>query len=959
MASLKELIAQNEGINSEPHNYYKLHVKFSDMYGPKTVVLYQMGNFYEVPGFDVGDITYTNYKTIAAICSTKIMRRDKPCSYTAPRGTGFQVHNSEKYVNTLLDHDYTIVFVDQVPDTDPVERRVTNILTPTTSDTHCESNSTILSLFCEGVKRTATFAEREFSVGYSIINTVTGDIRVGELYTSKTDRKKILDDMQWLLSFTAPSEIIIRYAQLSDGEDLMKLFDRHSSDFITTAKKVYCNTLHKGYYEEAVQEDILCEAYKSDFDIFSYLGITQYNLATVSLVNLIVFLKAYNPIHLKTLKRPTLSTDDVMVLENTAVKHLHLFSEDTPLNLFTVVDRTTTKGGKRLLRERITYPITDGNKIRERYEQVDSMITLFTQNPQLTTKVKGLLKHLRAVDLENLLLRVRKERITLLEYEKLVTGTLCAVDTLETNILENENVQVDKIKELISECNSTIDPDGEITFVKSGISVEIDQSVATIVDSKKYLNKVVDDLTNLCTECSKRGLKFPVVLTKDYIKLTNAGYNAISKHKRRLSIAYRQGEEALSFEKFNSQHYITSQKITRLIKQVQIFQERVNKYSSSIYSKIIKRIKEHSDELLALYTFVNTIDVTLSNAQVALENSYSKPTVVASDQNFINAQALRNPICEKLVSEIYVPNDVQLGTAYGMRGMVLFSLNGCGKSNLLKAIAYNLIMAQAGMYCSAANFEYTPYHNIFTRIGSKDDDQKRSSFQVECLDIRSILHRSTKKSFVILDEIVVTTENESAVSISYAVIEKLHSLQATFMFATHLTPLKDLVRFESVKIYHIDTIFTPERIEYVRKLQPGPAPTLYGIEVMKYIYDDSQFINSALRVRDSLTKTGSIGPTPLPENTSDFSVPKVSRYNKKRVIKQCSLCYTKHNLHTHHIHFQRDANEWGNINHFNKNTKGNTVVLCEWCHEQLHSSGSFTLKWVTTPEGVELKKINL
>ena len=72
--------------------------------------------------------------------------------------------------------------------------------------------------------------------------------------------------------------------------------------------------------------------------------------------------------------------------------------------------------------------------------------------------------------------------------------------------------------------------------------------------------------------------------------------------------------------------------------------------------------------------------------------------------------------------------------------MLVYSVNACGKSTLMKSVGINIILAQAGMYVPAESFTFSPYHTILTRIWNNDNLFKgQSSFAVEMIELKSIL----------------------------------------------------------------------------------------------------------------------------------------------------------------------------------------------------------------------------
>ena len=299
------------------------------------------------------------------------------------------------------------------------------------------------------------------------------------------------------------------------------------------------------------------------------------------------------------------------------------------------------------------------------------------------------------------------------------------------------------------------------------------------------------------------------------------------------------------------------------------------------------------------FNFINQLDVAMSSSILSIKYSYCRPELISNvNRSSVAATKVRNPIGEQIWRELYVTNDVDLSESQGL-SMILYGLNSVGKSNLIKAMAMNIIMAQSGLYTSATSFTLAPYKNIFTRIGNTDS-YRYSSFQMECLDIRSIIKRSDKHTFAILDELTASTEHLSALSISYATIKKLHSNKVTFMFATHITELSDVLKnnpLPDVAIKHLSIHFDHKtnKIIFDRKLKDGNPDKLYGIEVAKsMMIDDKEFIDDAFAIREKM-------------------IPKASHYNRNAIMMMCDVCGSTDRLEEHHINQQALADNNGII----------------------------------------------
>ena len=242
------------------------------------------------------------------------------------------------------------------------------------------------------------------------------------------------------------------------------------------------------------------------------------------------------------------------------------------------------------------------------------------------------------------------------------------------------------------------------------------------------------------------------------------------------------------------------------------------------------------------------MDFYKSNAKTSILYGYTKPCIVEGEKSFVDIEAMRHPIIERIQTDIeYVPNDICIGNS-DLDGMLLYGCNAVGKSSLMKAIGLNIIMAQSGMFVACSKFTFKPFNYVFTRISDNDNIFKgQSSFAVEMSELRSILKRSDKNSIVLGDELCSGTESVSAQSIFAASVIKLEE-KYKFVFATHLHELykmSDIKELDNVKSYHLKVIFEEEtkKLIYDRKLEDGNGPTIYGLEVCKAMDLDPEFLS--------------------------------------------------------------------------------------------------------------------
>jgi len=300
---------------------------------------------------------------------------------------------------------------------------------------------------------------------------------------------------------------------------------------------------------------------------------------------------------------------------------------------------------------------------------------------------------------------------------------------------------------------------------------------------------------------------------------------------------------------------------------------------------------------------------------------------------------MRHAIIECLDTDCdYVPNDITIDNEN--TGILLYGVNGSGKSCYSKAIGLCIVLAQSGHYVPCSSFNYSPFTKLYTRITGDDNIFKgHSSFFVEMSELKSILNYADSKSIVIGDEVCKGTEDVSAVAIVGTTIKHLIENQTKFIFATHLhkLPYISLLKGESrLKIKHITVEFDESTI-FTRKLKDGTGDLLYGLEIAHSILRNESFHKRAFSLRNELLN-----------KSSKLVADKKSKYNGQLYINHCQICGDKDDLEAHHIIFQSKSK-------IRKDRKSNLVVLCSTHHDKVHSNNLIVEGWRSTTDGKMLK----
>jgi DNA mismatch repair protein MutS len=362
--------------------------------------------------------------------------------------------------------------------------------------------------------------------------------------------------------------------------------------------------------------------------------------------------------------------------------------------------------------------------------------------------------------------------------------------------------------------------------------------------------------------------------------------------------------------------------------------------NNDLFAEVVLRLIAFSAHFDTVSTFVGELDMLMTKAHIAREHAFCRPTIPSlrsvgsageSRDSSLSIVGLRHPLIERAqTKELYVPNDIRL--EQDQRGMLLFGTNAVGKSSLVKSVGIAVVLAQAGMYVPASEMVYYPFTQLFTRILGNDDlFRGLSTFAVEMIELNTIIRQADSRSLVLGDEICSGTETTSAVAIFSAGLEHLSSVNAAFMFATHLhevARMKDELDIPGVVFRHLAVHYDADSdtLEYIRTLRDGPGDAIYGLEVCRALHMPSAFTERAGRIRQRLLNQGIAAP----EGTK-------SRYNAKKIVGACELCGEK-STETHHLQHQKGAVD-GRVKGGMTHHAANLMALCESCHSKLHKEG--------------------
>lgn len=916
------------------NEYFDFYTKYTKEYGEKTCVLMQIGSFYEMEMVKNDKEEIGNLDCVAKLLNIQITRKNKSIPLvdrSNPYMAGFPSISLSKFLPVLLENDFTVIVIDQVSGPPNVKREVAGIYSPSICPIELISSNVSTKLGCITVENSLVYT-------VCIIDINTNEIIIH--HQIQTD--SIIDDIFNIISQYSLRELII-----------YNISDFFIDNCIFNNILVHIKTeIDKELYDIHFQNATFIKIFSHiDFGLLSPIEYFQLELNPLSSLNLLMcldFVSQHSPKYIIHLQPPIIydNTQHLDLLLNTisqlnVVSNTHKQKGKTS-SLINIIDHTLTTIGKRHLFTILTKPFKDTFIIQERYNLTEEIDIC-------KDEIKCILRDI--TDFVQLHRKMGLLSLCFSEFQQLHNNYL---QILKLNELIKKNkinclISNDVIYQLnlyIKEYNSIFDlsenTNDALSFFKKGIFKEIDD-----------LN---DKVCNIKIELENIRQKYDQVIKGDnFIKINNTeseGYFLTCTKIRGQQLKLKIPELSLKFTSNTCK--ITSSSIEDISNQLINYTELLEKNINMEYKKQMNYLFEKYNFIFnELQFFIEKIDVIYSNNKCKYKYNYCCPKISQNNvEPFFKAKGIRHPIIERVLSDTsYVPNDITLDN--DQNGMILYALNSCGKSSLLRSVGLCIIMAQAGLYVPCSEFEYYPFDKLITQVDMNDNLWKsKSSFVSEMIGLRNILTNTNSKTLVLSDELTKGTEVVSATSIFTTAALTLSNQNCKFLFTTHLqdvSKLSCIKENDKIGIYHLSVNIQDDIIFFERKLKKGPCSELYGLEVARAIGLNSQFMKKAFELRSEILK----------EKTRIVCTKK-SRYNSKKLVDFCEICkYTPFSktdlpLDVHHIHGQCNADENNFINHFHKNAKHNLVTLCKECHQNVHKELIEIKGYVQSSKGILL-----
>lgn len=760
---------------------------------PDALMLFRCGDFYE---------TYCEDAIAASqILGITLTRRNNGGTSGSAEMAGFPHHALDTYLPKLVRAGRRVAICDQLEDPKLtkklVKRGITELVTPGVA-----MSDNVLNYKENNFLAAVHFGKGACGVAFL-------DISTGEFLTGEGS----YDYVEKLLGNFAPKEVLY---DKSCGRDFARYFGGkyatfEMEDWVFTDRcarqkllKHFGTRNLKGFGVDHLANGVIASG-----AILEYLEETQHT----------------NIGHITALSR--IEEERYVRLDKFTIRSLELVQpmQEGGRSLLSVIDRTVTPMGGRMLRRWVVFPLKDVKPINERLDVVE----YFFRDPAIRAVAHENMQ--RMGDLERIISRIAVGRVSPREVVQLKIA-LQAIEPLKASCLAADNEALRRVGEMLNVCAT----------LRDRIEREVQPDPPLLVNRGNVIadgfNEELDDLRNI----SRSGKDYLVKLQERESEETGiaslkVGYNNVFGYYLEVRNTYKDKVPQEWIRKqtlAQAERYIT-QELKEYEEKIMGADEKILALEERLFMELVTFAQDFIPQIQTNANAIARLDCLLSFACAAEENNYIRPQI--DDSEALEIRGGRHAVIETQmpVGERYVPNDIMLDTER-QQIMIITGPNMAGKSALLRQTALIVLMAQVGCFVPAEGAKIGLVDKIFTRVGASDNiSLGESTFMVEMTEAANILNNVSSRSLVLFDELGRGTSTYDGISIAWAIVEYLHETKragARTLFATHYHELNEMEKnFRRVKNYNVSVREVDGKVIFVRKLERGGSEHSFGIHV--------------------------------------------------------------------------------------------------------------------------------
>ena len=803
--SIEDFLA--EGHTPMMAQYHVTKLKY-----PDALLFYRMGDFYE--------LFFDDAIQAAQTLDITLTKRGKNQGDDIPM-CGVPWHSHESYLAKLIKAGFKVAICEQVETPEEAKKRGghkalvrRDVVRVVTSGTLTEDH--LLASNENNYIASVSFIGGE--VGFAWLDLSTGLFQVQSSTPS---------DLTSVMERVNPSEILIGEHLLNDDQ-LDQAWDIYGERF--TVKPEYL-------FDSSINEQRLKDFYQ--IEALEAQGIE--GRANISAAGaLIDYLKQTQIEQIPHIAAPkVVSNTAYMEIDAATRRNLELtrtLGGERKGSLLSVIDKTMSGAGSRLLQSWLSSPLCDAEAIKSRQEQVSA----FLNETYLREDMRKLLKSVP--DMERALARLTAKRGGPRDLIMLQQGLFTA-DQIKTCLFDIQHPSLESLASALAFTPQTA------AFLDE-LQTALKEDPPALLRDGNFIREGYDATLDQFKNLKSNNRQMIAELQKKYKEQTGLDRLKISFNNVLgyfIEVPSKNGDALFNFKAENDNNpfihrqtmanavRFTTTELADLERDLSHAEEKALALELELFEKLLAQLNGVIEAIRNHAQTLAEIDVFTALAELAITENYTCPQI--DDSNVFILEDARHPVVEQALSidnQNFIPNNCDLSENHNL--WLLTGPNMAGKSTFLRQNALIVILAQMGSYVPAKSAHIGLVDKVFSRVGASDDLARgRSTFMVEMVETAAILNRATERSLVILDEIGRGTATFDGLSIAWACVEHLHNQnKCRALFATHYHELTQLTSsLPRLSCHSLQVKEWKGDIIFLHSVKEGAADRSYGIHVAK------------------------------------------------------------------------------------------------------------------------------
>ncbi len=805
--------------------YQKIKARY-----PDTVLLFRLGDFYETFEHDA--------IVTAKVLGITLTKRGNGAAGEVPLA-GFPYHALEAYLPRLLKAGHRVAICEQLEDPKLakgiVKRDVVEIVTPGVAFSEKVLDQK------QNNYLTALALPHAVANSKDIIGCAFVDISTGEFFVGEFPFRDVADQ----IASIQPSEILVQKRDYEGIESILK------RAYTGKTRMPLLTKIDDWVYNYDYGYELLLTHFKTQS--LKGFGCEHYTTGINAAGAIMNYLKETQKANLSHISRlRPYETKDYIVLDQSTQRNLEITTQlmagGGSGTLFSLLDKTLTPMGGRLLKQWIARPLKKLDTINNRLEAVQ----VFYNDKESLEAARETLDAIG--DLERLTGKICTGRATPREMIQLkailerIPDLHTSIQNIDTNLINDIRNSLHPLDDIVDEINTAItdEPPAQVSdgnVIRKGYSSELDELRELAHSGKSWIANLQKQ------ERERTGIPS---LKVNYNKVFGYYIEITHTHKDKVPAEYIRKQTLTNAERF-----ITPE-LKEYEEKILSAEEKMQQLEAKLFADLRAKVGDCAETIQMNASAIAQLDVVCSFAHISRKNNYVRPAV--SDDFTLHIEGGRHPVIESLLppGERYIPNDTLLDESE-QQVLIITGPNMSGKSSYIRQVGLIVLLAQIGCYVPADKAAIGLVDKIFTRVGASDNIAAgESTFLVEMHEAANIVNTATGRSLILLDEVGRGTSTFDGISIAWALTEHLHDrIGAKTIFATHYHELNELAEvFPRIKNYRVDVREYGDKVVFLHKVVPGFADHSYGIQVAQMAGLPSDITERAKLILKNLEEAG-------------------------------------------------------------------------------------------------------